>query len=237
MRVFVAGATGYTGREVVRQLCEAGHEVIAHIRPDSKRKSHWESHFSALGASISLAAWTAESMGKQMADHPPEVVFALLGTTAARKRQASDGQAETYDAIDFGLTIVLLEAAEACSSTPRFVYLSSMGVRKGGPGAYLLARWKVEQRLESSRLPWTVARPSFITGDNRDDNRTGERVGATIADAALGGLAAMGLHTLRNKYASMRNDELAEGLIRHAFQAESAGQIIEATGLRRVTHS
>ena len=32
---FVAGATGYTGREVVRLLAERGVRTLAHVRPDS----------------------------------------------------------------------------------------------------------------------------------------------------------------------------------------------------------
>ena len=31
--IFIAGATGYTGRALVRLAAEAGHETIAHVRP------------------------------------------------------------------------------------------------------------------------------------------------------------------------------------------------------------
>ena len=39
---FVAGATGFTGREVVRLLVERGVPAVAHVRPDSPRLEEWK---------------------------------------------------------------------------------------------------------------------------------------------------------------------------------------------------
>ena len=240
MRAFVAGATGYTGRAVVAQLCADGHEVVAHIRPDSPRRTHWQELFANLPGSerltVDLTAWTSGDMNATLARVQPDLVFALLGTTASRKKvaaaQGRDPNAESYERVDYGLTALLIEASVACGSAPRFVYLSSLGVRKGGPGAYLLARWKTEEALRATTLAWTIARPSFITGDNRDEDRFGERFGAGMADAGLRGLAALGMGGLLARYGSMRNDELASGLIRHALDPESACTVVEAIALR-----
>ena len=49
---FVAGATGYTGREVVRLLAERGIETYAHIRPDSKSRARFEQQFTALESAM-----------------------------------------------------------------------------------------------------------------------------------------------------------------------------------------
>jgi thioester reductase-like protein len=38
MKVFVAGATGLTGRFVVEALRESGVDVWAHVRPDSEAR-------------------------------------------------------------------------------------------------------------------------------------------------------------------------------------------------------
>ena len=49
---FVAGATGYTGREVVRVLLERGVRTVAHVRPDSPHVDEWRSRFEAQGAAV-----------------------------------------------------------------------------------------------------------------------------------------------------------------------------------------
>ena len=38
MKVFITGSTGFVGREVTRQLIEAGHQVRALVRKESKDK-------------------------------------------------------------------------------------------------------------------------------------------------------------------------------------------------------
>ncbi|HEY0838778.1 MAG TPA: 3-beta hydroxysteroid dehydrogenase, partial [Vulgatibacter sp.] len=48
---FVAGATGYTGRGVVRQLGQRGVRTIAHVRPGS-RASRWVQAFRGWGAVV-----------------------------------------------------------------------------------------------------------------------------------------------------------------------------------------
>ena len=56
-RAFVGGATGHTGREVVRQLCERGVETIAHVRPNSSKLNDWLNRFEGWGASVDTSAW------------------------------------------------------------------------------------------------------------------------------------------------------------------------------------
>ena len=37
-KIFITGATGFTGRYVVRRLAEAGHRLTAFVRPDSRAR-------------------------------------------------------------------------------------------------------------------------------------------------------------------------------------------------------
>ena len=41
MTAFVLGATGFVGREVVRQLGVRATPCVAHVRPDSQRTAEW----------------------------------------------------------------------------------------------------------------------------------------------------------------------------------------------------
>jgi len=88
-RAFVAGATGYVGREVVAALRAAGVETWAHVRPDSPRLREWRERFGALGAQVDVTAWDAVAMRDRLTTLSPTVVFALLGTTQARASAAA----------------------------------------------------------------------------------------------------------------------------------------------------
>jgi uncharacterized protein YbjT (DUF2867 family) len=170
---FVAGATGYTGREVVRELCRLGVPTVAHVRPDSPRLEDWRARFQALGARTDTTPWTGEAMAEILKALQPSCVFALLGTVRARMKRARaegrDPERASYDAVDYGLTMILLEAARAWGSSPRFIYLSASGVKPNAAGSYYRARARAEQALAASGIPYCIARPSFITGPDRDD--------------------------------------------------------------------
>lgn len=231
MRAFVAGATGYTGREVVRLLIDADVDVVAHIRPDSSSRVRWEENFAKMGASVSTAPWESNSINEAVAQAKPDLVFSLLGTTRARKERADDADRETYDAVDYGLTAMLIDAAVATGRSPGFVYLSSLGVSQGSPSAYIQARWKAETKLRSSGLNYLIARPALISGDNRDEPRELERIGAIGGDAALSLLGAFGMKRLQAKYASMDNATLAAGLVNIAISGVN-NQEITADAIR-----
>lgn len=231
---FVAGATGFTGREVVRQLIDAGVQVTAHVRPDSSRLEHWKEHFSSLGAHVDTTTWTAPAMNATLAALSPTLVFGLLGTTKARAkklaRQGGDPESASYERVDYGLTKLLLDAAVEAGSQPRFVYLSSAGVTSGTRNAYLAVRARLEADLQASPLPWIAARPSFITGE-RDEKRTGEAVGSAVGDALLSVVGLFGAKRLRERYRSTDNTTLAAALVRLALDPDAQG-IYESETLR-----
>lgn len=235
-RAWVAGATGYTGRAIVRALRDAGIETVAHIRPDSPDLGSWTERFAAVGAQTSSCPWRPDALRDALQQARPTLVFALLGTTAARaKRLAASGQdasAETYEAVDYGLTRMLLDAALTLEPLPRLVYLSSLGAQSPGPVAYLRVRHRMETELLASGIPARIARPAGITGPDRSEDRPAERISAALTDAGLGALAAIGLGGVRARYGSMDAATLARGLLRCALDADDGPVVVEAAALR-----
>jgi uncharacterized protein YbjT (DUF2867 family) len=233
-RAFVAGATGYTGRHVVEQLARQGHEVIAHVRPDSSGLAAWRERFAAMGATVDMTAWEADAMRETLARVAPTHVFSLLGTTQHRMKQLAaagqDAESASYERVDFGLTALLIDAAGAVAPPPRFIYLSSMGV-SSTPGAYMEARRKAEAKLASSGLPATVARPGIITGEDRGEDRPGERFGGVIAGGVFGALRALGAKKLASLYLPVTGDQLARALVTLALDDAGIGKF-EADALR-----
>lgn len=227
---FVAGATGYTGREVVRALRDRGVRTVAHVRPGSRDRDAWRERFESLGAEVDLTAWEEASMVATFERLRPTLVFALLGTTRARAK----ADAASYDTVDHGLTAMLMTASATLEPPPRFIYLSSAGAPKKEPAAksYMHARWQVEKELNESQLPFVIARPSIITGTDRDDDRPGERIGAAVANGALGALGLFGMKRLRDRYQSTTNVTLAEALVRLALDESRARAVVESEELR-----
>ncbi len=227
---FVAGATGLTGRFVVRALRARGVDTIAHVRPSSPSLASWRARFEGEGAEVDATEWEPHAIRETLAARRAALLFALLGTTRARERRVAaaggDASAETYEKVDVGMTLMLLEGALAISPPPRFVYLSSIGAGEGARGAYLEARTRVEARVRASGVPYTIARPSFIVGD-RDDARPLERLATPIADASLALLGALGARATRDRYRSITGEALGEALVRLALDPGAARRVVE----------
>lgn len=229
---FVAGATGYTGREVVAALRSQGIATVAHVRSDSSRIEEWKDRFESRGATLDTSPWSGIAISAAVAKVAPTHVFALLGTTRARGKDAEkQGKAETYESVDYGLTSMLLSAAKTSGQKPVFVYLSSAGVTPTTTNPYLAARAKMENEIVGAGLPFRIARPSFITGSDRDQDRPGERIGSMLADGALSVVGALGAKKLSNRYRSTSPKVLAEALLRLAL-VETESRIYESEELR-----
>ena len=229
---FVAGATGYTGREVVLACRRLGWRTVAHIRPGSAALARWQPRFAAAGAEVDTTPWELDAMTGTLARVRPSVVFALLGTTRQRARGEGLEARDAYRRVDYGLTALLVDAALASGSRPRFVYLSSVGAGSAGGNAYLQARADVEAKLRGSGLPWTIVRPSFITGPDREESRPLERVTARLADSALAVAATLGARSLRDRYRSTDAATLAAALAAAASDPACENVVLESAEAR-----
>jgi len=211
----------------VHELRRRHINTVAHVRPDSKLLLVWQAEFGRAGAATDTAPWSEATMAAALQRHTPTVIYALLGTTRA--------QGGDYLGIDYGLTATLLRAARAAAPDARFVYLSSVGVGPRARGEYLQLRWRFEQELRESGQPWTIARPSFITGPDREQDRPRERAAAAVADAVLAVAARLGASGLRDRYRSMNATILARALVHAGFDADTAARVLDAAALRHLS--
>jgi uncharacterized protein YbjT (DUF2867 family) len=151
-RLFVAGATGATGRTLMRQGLARGVPVLAHVRPrsaSSELAREWPHK-----AVVELS--DGEALVELMRGHT--TVLQLIGTM--RKRF---GAGDTYETSDIGTTRQLVEAAKR-AGVDHLVLLSAMGA--GRPvGAYLKAKAEAERLVRDSGIPYTVVRPPAFEGE------------------------------------------------------------------------
>ena len=238
MRAFVAGATGYTGREVVRELRGHGVPAIAHVRPDNPRLAEWEARFQAHYAITDTTPWELHALRETLQRWQPTHVFALLGTTRKRVRAAREqGATESYETVDYGLSVMLLKALLLTGHPARFIYLSSFGVSAGTRNPYLVARQRVETEVRESGLPYVIARPLFITGGDREEKRALERTLGVLTDGLLGLAWLVGARKLRDRYASLTGSQLGSALVHAALDDRYANTVLEAAELRQLARS
>ena len=227
MTAFVLGATGFVGREVVRQLTVRGEKTIAHVRPDSSKLEHWKQTF--VDAVVDTTAWDVAALAATLRATKPDQLYILIGTTRS-KAKSDKLEGDIYEQVDYGLTKLAADAARASEVKPRIVYLSSIGADPNARSAYLAWRGKAEDAVKTSGLPWVIARPSFITGD-RDETRLGEKSAAVIGDGLLAVARVFGGKSLCAKYRSTTPDILASALIRLG-EAPEHDRVVDGADLR-----
>jgi len=228
---YVAGATGYTGREVVAALTRSGVETVAHVRPGSADLTRWRERFNALGATVDETPWEVNAMRATLAARRPTLVFALLGTT--RARAAREGLTDAYERIDYGLSAMLLDAARHAGSLPKFVYLSALGVSDATTNPYLAARARLERELVASGLTAVIVRPAFITGPDREERRVLEQVLGAATDVVLAIAGGLGATKLRDRWSSLTGAELAEGMVHIALSTRESRLVVDPSDIRR----
>jgi uncharacterized protein YbjT (DUF2867 family) len=232
MKAFVAGATGYTGREVVRELAQRGADVVAHVRPDSPRLAEWQRRFETNGAQADASLWQIDALEAAFARYNPTHIFALLGTTRARAREAAKaGRDESYSSVDYELTSILINAARTCAPAAHFIYLSSIGVDGVTRSSFLDVRRRLEAELKESGLHYVIARPAFISGADREEFRFGERVGASITKVVLTIADAVGIKALSRRFKTMSGKQLARALVNAAFDEQCVDRTLDVAGL------
>ena len=170
-RAFVAGATGFTGRALAHQPVVPEVSLTLQVRPGSSSRAK-------LGddpriAEVDLGdreALVAALQGQH-------AVVQLIGTVRAKFDEAT-----SYESVDYGTTVALLQAAQR-AGVEHFVLLSSVGAGMG-LGSYLAWKKKTEQAVRQSGLGFTLLRPSYLAGD---DEMT-ERRAARYTSAFLSGM-------------------------------------------------
>lgn len=179
---FVAGATGFTGRAIAAQDADAlGVEVRLQVRPESKSKETLGGDPRIVEVGLDDSGRLAEAM------RGADAVLQLIGTVRARFDALT-----SYESVDYGTTLALLEAAKA-AKVSHFLLLSSVGAGLGW-GSYLSWKKRTEEAVRESGLSFTIVRPSYLAGDAQFPERLS--LGAVSAflrgfsDTPFGGWAA-----------------------------------------------
>jgi NADH dehydrogenase len=153
MDVLVTGATGFVGREVVRQVASAGHRVRFLARDPRHASARELEH-----------AWGAQPVGGNLLD-PASLEVAVQGINAVIHLVGiiSEIGTNTFDNAHRVATENVVEAARRRGIT-RMLHMSALGTRDRAVSRYHQTKWAAETAVRRSGLDWTIFRPSLIYG-------------------------------------------------------------------------
>jgi NADH dehydrogenase len=150
MKVFVTGATGFVGEEIVRQLHQTRYSVRMLVRdkcPDEARER--------TGAEIHVGdILDVESL--QGALKGVDAVIHLVGLI-------SEFGESTFENVHVCGTRNIVAAARE-QDVKRFAHMSALGTRPNAVSRYHRTKWKAEEIVRGSGLDYTIFRPSLIFG-------------------------------------------------------------------------
>jgi uncharacterized protein YbjT (DUF2867 family) len=150
MKVFLTGATGFVGSHMLKRLLDEGHTVRALVRDPQRAAKRVQGNVEFLaGDVVSEAGLDAAITGCDAAIH-------LVGIIVEKG-------ANTFDAVHHIGTRNVVEAAKR-AGVRRFVHMSALGVRADGVARYQTSKWKGEEEVRRSGIPYCILRPSLIFG-------------------------------------------------------------------------
>ena len=159
MKVFLTGATGFVGRHMLAGLVREGHSVRALLRPISGQKDRTVSLAQPGIDPTRIGAFVGDVVsgaGLDEALHGCDAVIHLVGIIMEKGTN-------TFEAVHHIGTRNVVEAAKR-AGIKRFVQMSALGVRADGVAAYQTTKWRGEEEVRRSGIPFCILRPSLIFG-------------------------------------------------------------------------
>jgi uncharacterized protein YbjT (DUF2867 family) len=159
MKVFLTGATGFVGKHMLERLLVEGYAVRAALRGLPEQKARLVSHTEHLGRKDDfqwvhgdIVEGTRLDEGMQGCD----AVIHLVGIIVERGTN-------TFERVHHQGTRNVVEAAKR-TGVKRYVQMSALGVRADGVAPYQTTKWKGEEEVRQSGIPFCILRPSLIFG-------------------------------------------------------------------------
>jgi uncharacterized protein YbjT (DUF2867 family) len=157
MKVFLTGATGFVGRNMLERLLAEGHGVRAALRGLPGQKARLVQGFSREGDFQYVPGDVVDGTRLDEGMQGCDAVIHLVGIIVEKGRN-------TFERVHHIGTRNVVEAAKR-TGVKRLIHMSALGARADGVAAYQITKWKGEEEVRSSGIPYCILRPSLIFGD------------------------------------------------------------------------
>jgi uncharacterized protein YbjT (DUF2867 family) len=193
MKVFLAGATGFIGRELAKALTLRGHEVVCGIRPG--HPPHLANCCAALetidfSADVDPARWTGLLRGV-------DAVINAVGIIAGRGRSS-------FEAVHARAPIALFTAAVS-AGVHRILQISALGADAEADSRFHLSKKAADDFLASLPVDWVVVCPSLVYGPGGES----ARLFTTLASLPLIPIPARGAYEVQ----PIHIDDLVDAIV------------------------
>ena len=150
MQVFLTGTTGFVGGHLLQRLMDEGHSVRALVHNPQKADR-------LRGRNVELVQGNVvENTGLDEGLKGCDAVIHLVGIIVEA------GKA-TFENVHRIGTRNVVEAAKR-NGVVRFIQMSAIGARADGVAPYQTTKWKAEELVRQSGIPYCILRPSLIFG-------------------------------------------------------------------------
>lgn len=153
MNIGFAGGTGFVGSRMIRRFVNSGHTVTCLVRIGEA--AHGLGMPGGTGVTL-IEGDLADVESLKRAFSGCNLVVNLVGII----REVSGS---TFESVHVEGTSNLVHAARE-SGAERFIQMSSLGARPDAKSRYHQTKWRAEEIVRESGLPWTIFRPSIIFG-------------------------------------------------------------------------
>lgn len=214
MKVAITGATGFVGQCLVKRFADAGHEVVALGRREPRADS-------ASGQGVRFVqADVVNRSSLSAAFDGCDLVVHLVGIIR-------EGRGATFDLVHVQGTANVLDEA-AAAGAGRLIHMSACGTHPQAASRYHQSKWAAEEAVRSSRLSWTVFRPSLIFG--RGDGFT-----TMLIDLVRRAPVIPIIGPGTNLFQPIAVEDVAEAFLAAAEDPSHAGKTLELGGPDRLS--
>jgi uncharacterized protein YbjT (DUF2867 family) len=159
MKVFLTGATGFVGKNMLERLLAEGHAVRAAVRGLPGQNARVVGHFQYLGKKDDFQYVHSDVVEGTRLDEGMQGCDAVIHLVGIIIEKGTN----TFERVHHLGTRNVVEAAKR-TGIKRFVQMSALGSRADGVAAYQTTKWKGEEEVRQSGIPFCILRPSLIFG-------------------------------------------------------------------------
>jgi NADH dehydrogenase len=224
MKIFVAGASGFVGEPVVRDLLSAGHEVIA-LAHSLQSVEALKSIHPGLAAVAGDVA-NRDAMLRAV-PYGTEAIVYLPGLLREFPKKGL-----TFRAVHVEGVRNLLAAAKQATAI-RWVQMSALGADSNPTIEYYRTKFEAEELVKASGLGWTILRPSLIFDDRpRRQHSFVSEVTKAIRSAPFIPILGNGNFLLQ----PVSVEDVSKTIIESLTKPETMGKIYEMGGPEKLTY-
>ncbi|MDP3062615.1 MAG: complex I NDUFA9 subunit family protein [Chloroflexota bacterium] len=213
--MLITGATGFVGRRVVRALCDRGAKVRCLVHTPGRE-----------GVLAGLDVECVRGSAGDVASLRPAMsgAGAVVHLVAVIREKGRS----TFESVNVqGARNVALAAKEA--GVRHIVHVSAIGARDDRRFAYLHSKWRGEQAVMQSGVPYTVIRPSLQFGEGDEFFNV---LAALVMLMPAVPMPGMG----QGRFQPIAVEDVARCVAQAVDSAALFGQVVEIGGPQRFTY-